>query len=83
MKRAQAQEIRPDVQETGNANVQHAFDVHQKLAFHRGQVLEGVRLRATRNRGFWHEFRAELVREWEVGGPGGTVAPAENCESPQ
>ena len=63
MKKEKVQEVRLDVPGIGKASVRHAVDYYRKMAYHRGQVLEGVRLCAMRNRGFWHGIQAELVQE--------------------
>ena len=63
MKNGKTQDVRLEVPSIGKANVRHAIDYYRKIAFHRGQVLEGVRLCAMRNRGFWHGIHAELEQK--------------------
>ena len=57
------QEVRLEIPRIARAHVRHAIDYYRKIAYHRGQILEGVRLCAMRNRGFWHGIQAELEQE--------------------
>lgn len=57
------QEVRLEVPSIARSNARHAIDYYRKIAYHRGLVLEGARLSAMRNRGFWHGIQAELEQE--------------------
>lgn len=63
MKSRKTQDVRLEVPAIAKANVRYAIDYYRKIAYHRGQILEGVRLCAMRNRGFWHGVHEQLVRE--------------------
>ena len=63
MKNEKTQEVRLEVPKIDKANLRHTIDYYRKIAYHRKQVLEGVRLCAMRNCGFWYGIHADLVQE--------------------
>ena len=63
MKSVKWQEVRLEVPDICMDNLRQASNYYRKIAYHRGQVLEGVRLCAMRNRGYWHGIHAELEQE--------------------
>ena len=63
MKNKQTQEVTLEIPQIDKANLRHAVDYYRKIAYHRGLVLEGVRLCAMRNRGYWYGIHTELVQE--------------------
>ena len=63
MKSVKWQEVRLEVPDICMDNLRQAINYYRKIEYHRGQVLEGVRLCAMRNRGYWHGIHAELEQE--------------------
>lgn len=52
--------FRLDIPTIERTNLRDAVDYYRKLSYHRGLILEGVRLCAMRNRGIWNNAHREL-----------------------
>ena len=55
--------VKLEIPKIEKSNLSRAFDYYRKISYHRGLVLEGIRLCAMRNRGFWHGIYEELLQE--------------------
>lgn len=63
MENEQKHAIKLEIPKIGKSNLPRAVDYYRKISYHRGLVLEGIRLCAMRNRGFWHGIYEELLQE--------------------
>ena len=55
--------IKLGIPQIEKSNLPRAANYYRKISYHRGLVLEGVRLCAMRNRGFWHGIYEDLLLE--------------------
>ena len=63
MENEQENAVKLEIPKVNKKNLRHAVDYYRKISYHRGLVLEGVRLCAMRNRGYWHGIYEELLQE--------------------
>ena len=63
MAREHPHAVKLEIPTVSKKNLRHTVDYYRKISYHRGLVLEGVRLCAMRNRGYWHAVYSELLQE--------------------